>query len=129
MSETTTTPSTLGRPDAIPESDLAEAEALFASFKDADERSTKWRRHNYTIWRTGWNGVARRYYEHCMFSHEDALELVKKLCACLHDWQNAGVYDSTNKYLGTYERGSRLVCAKCDETDVRITSRNNWSGD
>lgn len=126
----TTRPATFGKPSAIPSDELAAANAHFATFADAAEESaTKWRLENYTIWRTGWNGVARRYQENFVHSHEEAIALVDKLCACLHAWENVGRYDDTNPILGTYTRGSRRSCTKCGKTDVVITSRNNWSGD
>lgn len=119
----------MGKPAAIPADEMTAAEARFAAFNDADERSTKWRRENYIRWRTGWNNVMRRYQAHHVRSHDEVMGLIEKLCGCLHDWQNVAVYDSTDKILGTYERGSRRECSKCHERDVVITSRNNWSGD
>lgn len=125
-----TRPATLGNAAAIPAEELAAAEAHFATFADANEESaTKWRLDNYTIWRTGWNSVARRYQENFVNSHEEAIALIDKLCACLHHWERVGTYDDTNRILGTYTRGSYRACSKCGEKDVEITSRNNWSGD
>ena len=125
----TVIPATLGREDAIPAVEMSAAEELFASFADADDRSTVWRRENYLIWRTGWNRVTRRYQANCVIEHAEAMALVRRLCACLHEWKVVGRYDSTNEYLGTYERGDRRECSKCGERDVKITRRNNWSGD
>lgn len=125
-----TRPLTLGNAEAIPSAELEAAKSHFATFADAvEERATAWRLDNYLIWRTGWNSVARRYQENFVQSHDEAIALVDKLCACLHVWKNAGTYDDTNPILGTYTRGNHRVCSKCGEKDVLITSRNNWSGD
>jgi hypothetical protein len=126
----TTRPVTLGNQSAIPVDEMDAANAFFSTFADAsDERATKWRRDNYLIWRTGWNNVARRYQANFVCDHDEAIALVAKLCSCLHEWRSTGVYDDTNKILGTYTRGSYRECTKCGEKDVQITSRNNWSGD
>jgi len=123
-------PATLGNAEAIPSEELAAAKAHFATFADAaEERASAWRLENYLIWRTGWNGVARRHQANFVCSHDEAIGLVDRLCSCLHDWANAGVYDDTNPILGTYTRGNHRVCTKCGERDVLVTSRNNWSGD
>lgn len=125
-----TRPATLGNAKAIPSDDLAAANAHFATFSDAgEERATSWRLDNYLIWRTGWNSVARRHQANFVRSHDEAIALVDKLCACLHAWSNVGRYDDTNPILGTYTRGNRRACTKCGKEDVVITSRNNWSGD
>jgi hypothetical protein len=125
-----TRPATLGNREAIPVEELAAAETFFQTFLDsAEPQATEWRRENYLIWRTGWNSVARRYQANFVQSHEEALALVAKLCACLHAWETTGKYDDTNHILGTYTRGNRRTCSKCGFADVVITSRNNYSGD
>ena len=121
---------TKGNASAIPSDELDAANAHFATFAAADEEhATKGRLDNYKIWRTGWNSVARRYQDNCVHSHDEAIALVDKLCACLHNWQNTRRHDDTNPILGTYTRGNYRVCTKCGKEDLVITSRNNWSGD
>lgn len=129
MTSTYTTPHA-ARAAALDTSELADAETFFSTFADGnDERATNWRRGYYLDLRTGWNHVARRYQDNFVTEHAKALELVAKNCPCLHDWQQTGVYDNTNRVLGTYKRGHHRACTKCAATDVAITSRNNWSGD
>ena len=115
-----------GKKDNLPETDVADAALQFASDEPAE---FEWRMENYKLWRCGYGASVRMWRKNWMNSHEEAVALTLRLCKCLHKWEKTSNYDSTNKFLGTYDRGYYRVCTKCQEQDSVRTSFNNYAGD
>jgi hypothetical protein len=123
---TTTIPAWFAKPDLVPDEDIAEARVALAT---DDTATFDWRMKNYSLWRAGYAGGVGAWLVNYITGHDEAVAQALRLCQCLHTWVMDGSYDTTNHYLGTYDRGDIKRCTKCGTTQHERRSYNNWSGD
>jgi hypothetical protein len=114
------------KPSLIPYTYVDAAKEKFFAMSDSF-REYEWRILNFNNLCTGYAPSVKCSYPHFMEHPEEALNIV--VGWCYHNWEKVRDYDSTNKVLGTYDRGHINKCPKCNEEEYVRTSYNNYSGD
>lgn len=111
----------------IPTEMRAAAEKV-ATEKSTSAEEVEWRMQNWAAWMTGWSFNVRCYYPWFMFTPDEALESIAKIC--MHEWVRGDERTvQQNNILGTWDRGYTQVCSKCGKEEYVQTSFNNYSGD
>lgn len=115
-------------PSKIDPKEMEEAKRVARQVTNANkgnEHEYEWRLRIYTNARTG--RVSTGTYPWWMYTHEQALEELKK--HCYHVWEKGDDFSDYNQYLYTGKSGHYETCKRCGEKREVIKWQNNYSGD